>query len=450
MVSVTELVRAMQDTAPAGLVRLEDAAVQELHRLTTALMSASPAAVEEYARFLSIRQRCLPATDTNVAAWARGKTVLVTGGTGCIGSTLIVQIAEAGPRRLVSLSRGLTGNGPPLAGAEYVQADLRDSTGLAAAFAEIRPDVVFHLGAQREPGLAEAEVHRTVTTNIFGTRNVIAAAEQCGVAQVVIASTGKALRPYTPDVYCASKRVVEWLAARAAAHAQTRYSAARFTHVVDNSIVHARLFYWREGGVVRLHAPDIGFYAQSALESAQLLLAAGLGATPGTFRVHAIADLGWPISLLDLALGVLIRTGSTAPIYFSGYDPGYESTSFPGLYDPVTAGDVSPLISAFEAPFTERDAFSGVDAFPVRLTPNVGREELLEKLESVCDSTQEPSAIRCALNALSWSLLEGSIEAVPHEVLASAARRAARHRDRLNAEQKRLLVIIESYASRGR
>ena len=93
----------------------------------------------------------------------------MTGGTGCIGSTLIVQIAEAGPRRLVSLSRGLTGNGPPLAGAEYVQADLRDSTGLAAAFAEIRPDVVFHLGAQREPGLAEAEVHRIGDHPIFGT-----------------------------------------------------------------------------------------------------------------------------------------------------------------------------------------------------------------------------------------------------------------------------------------
>jgi len=92
----------------------------------------------------------------------------------------------------------------------------------------------------------------TVTTNVFGTRNVITAAETYGVGHVVIASTGKALRPYTPDVYCASKRVVEWLAARAAAHSQTRYSAARFTHVVDNSIVHARLLYWREGDVVRL------------------------------------------------------------------------------------------------------------------------------------------------------------------------------------------------------
>ena len=97
---------------------------------------------------------------------------------------------------------------------------------------------------------------------------------------MVCASTGKALRPYSADVYTASKRAAEWLLARAAARAGARYSAARFTHVVDNSIVHARLLDWCEGGVLRLHSADIAFYAQSALESAQLLLAAGLAARP--------------------------------------------------------------------------------------------------------------------------------------------------------------------------
>jgi len=54
--------------------------------------------------------------------------------------------------------------------------------------------------------------------------------------------------------------------------------------------------------------------------------------------VHAITDLGWPLSLLDVALGVLISTSSATPIYFSGYDPGYEEVPFPGLYDPMTRG----------------------------------------------------------------------------------------------------------------
>jgi FlaA1/EpsC-like NDP-sugar epimerase len=306
--------------------------------------------------------------------------VLVTGGTGCIGSTLMAQIAAAKPRRLVSLSRGQLSDWPRLANADYVRADIRDRHSVAALFDEMRPDVVFHIAAERDNALAEREVHHTVTTNVFGTRNVIAASEQFGVGQVILASTGKALRPYTPDIYCASKRVAEWLAASAAARAQTCFSAARFTHVVNNSKLHARLCAWSRDGVIRLHDPDIMFYAQSAVESTQLLLAAGLGTRAGSLRVHALTDLGWPISLLDLALGVLTNTGSTAPIYFSGYDPGYEITPFPGLYDPATAGNVSPLLSAFEAPLAERVFGDAIDVFPWQISPDSSREDLLQRL----------------------------------------------------------------------
>src|ERR1700759_2347693 len=94
------------------------------------------------------------------------------------------------------------------------------------------------------------------------------------------------------------------------------------------------MYDWARSGddaVVRLHSSEIAFYIQSARESAQLLLIAGLGATTGQFNVHSITDLGW-----------------RAPIYFSGYDRGYEEIAFPGLYDPMTAGEVSPLMNAFE------------------------------------------------------------------------------------------------------
>ena len=113
----------------------------------------------------------------------------------------------------------------------------------------------------------------------------------------------------------ASKRAAEWLAASAVRW--DRDAAARFTHVVDNSLIYLRLLFWARQGVIRLHAPDISFYAQSALESAQLLLVAGLASQAGQFRVHAIRDLGWPICLLDLALDVLAQAGSATPIYFS-------------------------------------------------------------------------------------------------------------------------------------
>jgi FlaA1/EpsC-like NDP-sugar epimerase len=348
--TVPEIISAMREAAPAGQQNLDHAALGELRSLTQALIAAAPYAEEECGRFLRLRDRGIAVPEAKLDAWLGGATVLVTGGTGCIGSALMAQVAGRCPRRLVSVSRGLASGWPRLSTAEYAQADIRDRCRLAAVFDEVRPDVVFHLAAQRDPGLAEHQVHRTVTTNVLGTSHVISAAEEFGVERVVFASTGKALRPYSREVYTASKRAAEWLMSSAAARGKASYSAARFTHVVDNSIIYARLLDWCQGGVIRLHAADIMFYAQSARESAQLLLLAGLGAGGAGGRaaggrgkrlwVQAITDLGWPVGLLDLALGVLTRADSETPIYFSGYDPGYESMPFPGLAAPGPAAGV--------------------------------------------------------------------------------------------------------------
>ena len=99
--------------------------------------------------------------------------------------------------------------------------------------------------------------------------------------QVVSASTGKALLPYSPEIYTASKRAAEWILSGVAARGEMLVSSGRFTHVLDNSIVYQRLLAWADGGVIRLHSPDIAFYVQSALESAHLLLVAALGVRAG-------------------------------------------------------------------------------------------------------------------------------------------------------------------------
>jgi hypothetical protein len=443
--SASHIIAAMSDAAPRGLSRLDETTLGRLRALTRSLQAASPAAGDEYARFLAIGDRELTLPPGAVSSWLAGQKVLVTGGTGCVGSVLMRLLAAARPARLVSVSRGITAGWPRQPAAEYTRADVRDLPGLAGAIASVQPDVLFHLAAQRDPGLAEREVHRTVTTNVLGTRNVIAAAERCGVPLVVYASTGKALRPYTPDTYAASKRAAEWLLAAAAARGGG-YCAARFTHVVDNSIIHRKLQEWAGGGVLRLHAADIMFYAQSALESAQLLLSAGLAAAPGSFLVQAITDLGWPVCLLDLALGVLTRTGAAAAIYFSGYDPGYEDVPFPGLYDPRTASGVSPLLSAFEAVRAQQAPGAAADVFPLAFAPDPEPDKLLLALEETCELTQEPGAIRAALDALTWSLLTATLRTAPADVLARAAARTAPHRDRLNRASLRMLAAIEDHA----
>ncbi len=443
MLSVPEIVALMRESVPPGRETLDDSSLTRLQQLTRALLEANPGARQEYARFLAISGRALPLPDGDLDAWLGGTTVVVVGGTGCIGSTLMQQVKIRCPGRLVSVGRGVTDRYPRLPGAEYVQADIRDRQRLRAVLGEIRPDVIFHVAAQRDPGLAEHEVHRTLSTNVLGTQNVITIAAECGVPQVVCASTGKALRPYSPDVYTASKRVAEWLvAAAASAGCTTTYSMARFTHVVDNSIIHGRLLDWCRGGVIRLHSADIGFYGESALESAQLLLAAGLGARPGELRVHAITDLGWPVTLLDVTLGVLARTGSATPIYISGYDRGYEPLPFPGLYDPLTAAEVSPLLSAFEAATAQAMPGGMVDAFPLAVTPGPELDRRLRELEAACHGTGDPRVLRPALDQLSWALLDATLSAVDQPVLARAAELTARHQGTLIPEHQRMLAAI--------
>ena len=251
-------------------------------------------------------------------------------------------------------------------------ADVRDRAAMDRLIGEVKPDLVFHVAAQRDPGLAEAQVHRTVSTNVLGTRNVLTAAAEAGVPQVVCASTGKAMRSYSPDIYTASKRAAEWVASVVPANSEMLCPAGRFTHVLDNSIIYKRLLSWADeadGAVIRLHSPDIAFYVQSALESAQLLPLACLGSRRGEFRVHAISDLGWPVSLLDLALAVLARSDSATPIYFSGYDRGNEEIPFPGLYDPMSAADVGPLLNTFEAGAVVDSPCPTLDAFRVDFAP---------------------------------------------------------------------------------
>jgi len=452
--TVSEIISSMRAVAPPGQRRLDDDTLRQLRDLTQSLITAKAGAAEEHARFLAIAERGLCLPEAELADRLRDATVLVTGGTGCIGSALMTQLAARCPGRLVSVSRGVTGNWPRHASAEYRSADVRDRAAMDRLIGEVQPDLVFHVAAQRDPGLAEVEVHRTVSTNVLGTRAVLTAAAEAGIPQVVCASTGKALRPYSPDMYTASKRAAEWVASVVAASSGMLISAGRFTHVLDNSIIYKRLLSWADGAsdetgerVIRLHSPDIAFYVQSALESAQLLLLACLGSQRAEFRVYAISDLGWPVSLMDLALAVLARSGSGTPIYVSGYDRGYEEIPFPGLYDPMTAGDVSPLLNALEAGAVVGSPCPMVDGFRMDMAPEPRAAKLLTALAEVCDRTEDPATVRGALNELSWSMLDCTLRAAPGQALMRSAAMAQRRSDSLGADHRRILEAIEDHAN---
>jgi NADP-dependent 3-hydroxy acid dehydrogenase YdfG len=379
----------------------------------------------EYDRFQRTRQRTIRLVDTGLLA---GRTVLVTGGTGCIGSRLLEQLAALSPRRLVSVARGWTRPSATIAGVDYLHADVADAQAITRLLASVKPEFVFHLAAQRDPGAAERTIVQTLRTNVGGTLNVLAAAKASGVRRMVYASTGKAMRPFTADTYAASKKIGEWLVAEAYSN-DLCCSSVRFTHVVDNSLIDARLLEWTcSDAPVQLHDAEIAFYIQSATESAQLLIAAAVEAPRELTMLHAIRYLEQPVNLLDLALGAIQRHDSRSAIRVRGYENGYESHVFPALFDPMTALETSPLFSAFEAG-EARSVHSSpeIDAFPLGFSAS---SEALALTERLCSTTRlhEAAALR---DELSWELLRARLPRVPIQPRLRALRTLARRPDLL-------------------
>ncbi|MET9519987.1 NAD-dependent epimerase/dehydratase family protein [Streptomyces sp. NPDC002994] len=177
--------------------------------------TVSPQSLSAFRDYLAVRHRTIRLPDQAARRRIGSRTVLVTGAAGCIGRALLRELHSYAPARIVGV--GLEEQ-PRLPDAtQYHCLDIRDGPGLTALLRQVRPDLVFHLAAQRDPGLAEREAALTITTNVLGTAHVIEACAAAGTGQLVYASTGKALRPYTSDVYAQSKRTGEWLVADAAA-----------------------------------------------------------------------------------------------------------------------------------------------------------------------------------------------------------------------------------------
>jgi NADP-dependent 3-hydroxy acid dehydrogenase YdfG len=277
-----------------------------------------------------------------------GKTVLVTGGEGCVGQALLTSLVELGAGRIVSLDKAKMAPDQLIQSTQidYCTVDIRDSQAVAQIFETTQPQIVFHLAAQRLPGLAEIEIRETITSNLIGTSNIISCCEAAKVEKCIFSSTGKASRYYTADVYAGSKKICEWLFAKAALTGNTTYAAVRFTHILDNSSIETKIEQGIENGLVNLHKPDIDLLPQNVSEANYLLLNGLVEAVPRQLKLLIVRDLGWPIDLLELPLYKIVQSGKKVPLYFNGLQAGYDEPFFHGQFDPSLGTEVNPLINA--------------------------------------------------------------------------------------------------------
>jgi FlaA1/EpsC-like NDP-sugar epimerase len=283
-----------------------------------------------------------------------GRTVLVTGGAGSIGSELARQVALNAPGRLVLLDRNeselyfvdldLRREYPELEIVTVV-GDLLDEAMLSHLFQEHRPDVVFHAAAFKHVPLMEHNARSAVRNNVLGTALVADAAGETEAERFVLISTDKAVRPRS--VMGATKRAAELVVMDCARrHADTAFSAVRFGNVLGSrgSVVPLFERQLAAGRPLTVTHPEVTRYFMTIAEAVQLVLQASL--LPEASGRIAMLEMGDPVRILDLARELIrlkgLREGVDARIEFGQLRPGEK------LHEELAAPDETTVTTEVE------------------------------------------------------------------------------------------------------
>ena len=281
--------------------------------------------------------------DDQIAAFIRGRVVMVTGAGGSIGSEMCRQIARFEPRQLLLVEQAepslfqvdceLRRSFPAIDLVPRI-ADIADRGRMEALFREYRPSAVFHAAAHKHVPMMELNPGEALKNNIRGTRTVADAAHAAGVDKFVMISTDKAVNP-TSIMGC-SKRVAEMYIQGLSARSKTQFVTVRFGNVLGSSGSVIPIF--REqiarGGPVTVTHPEMVRYFMTIPEAAQLVLqAASMGRGGEIF----VLDMGEQVKIVDLAREMITLSGFRPDvdirIVFTGLRPGeklYEELAMDG------------------------------------------------------------------------------------------------------------------------
>ena len=271
--------------------------------------------------------------DAGIGEKITGKTILVTGAGGSIGSEICRQVMKYKPAKIVLLGHGENS----IYNIEMeMRVTYKDSVEITTEIADIQdrhkifeimkkhqPYIVYHAAAHKHVPLMERNPEEAVKNNIFGTKNVAEAADTFKVNTFVMVSTDKAVNP--TNVMGATKRFAEMLVQHlAAVSTNTRFVAVRFGNVLGSrgSVIPLFKKQIQKGGPVTVTHPEMIRYFMTIPEASRLVIQAGTLAKGGELFV---LDMGDPVKIVDLARNLITLSGYSIEeigIEFTGLRPG--------------------------------------------------------------------------------------------------------------------------------
>lgn len=311
-VTIREILTICQET---------DARLKRLPAITSSLTSSLRQTVREVNYEDLLGRDAVVIENPELTNFVSGKTIMVTGGGGTIGSELCRQIIANNPGKLLVID--IYENGAyelqmelkrfyPDADVEVLIASVRDYDRMENIFSMYKPDIIYHAAAHKHVPLMEYSPNEAVKNNCMGTLNMAKLADKYNVCRFVLISTDKAVRP--TNVMGATKRICEMIVQTYNRQSKTEFVAVRFGNVLgsNGSVIPLFLKQIESGGPVTLTHKEITRFFMTIPEAVSLVLKAGLMARGGEIFV---LDMGQPVKIYDLAVNL---------IKMKGYVPGQD------------------------------------------------------------------------------------------------------------------------------
>jgi FlaA1/EpsC-like NDP-sugar epimerase len=284
----------------------------------------------------------VPIESDLIDSFVRGKTIVVTGAGGSIGSELSRQVLKSRPGKLLLIDNSELAlytlleelSGPQFENSSEVipiLASVQDRAHINSVFAKFRPNVVYHAAAYKHVPLVEDNIFEGIKNNVFGTLNVAEISIDCGVENFVLISSDKAVRP--TNVMGATKRLAELIVQGMTDQKKNRvlFSMVRFGNVLGSSgsVIPKFRSQIAKGGPLTVTHRDMTRFFMTVTEAAQLVLAASTISKGGDLF---LLDMGEPVKIVELAKKMVQVSGFTVKdedeldgeieIVYSGLRPG--------------------------------------------------------------------------------------------------------------------------------